>query len=110
MGGGEQAGDLLTRSVLDGQSGQARFTDSQDLALLVGKMDRAAEREQELWAAETRSPGSLKAFHTRVHRGDAGHRCQGSPLGRGGFCLPLLLQGHVGPAPLLRVTLRYAVS
>lgn len=85
MGGGEQLGDILTGYALDGRAELALFTDSQDLTRIVGDVDRAVlaqagvcardvtallldvnTPEGELWAAETRYPGSLKAFYTRV--------------------------------------------
>lgn len=85
MGGGEQVGDILTGCALDGRAELALFTDSQDLTRIVGDVDRATlaragvvpqdvtavllethAPDGELWAAETRFPGSLKAFYTRI--------------------------------------------
>ncbi|CAM3882171.1 hypothetical protein DESA109040_22715 [Deinococcus saxicola] len=78
-------GETMTGYELDGRSELALFTDSQDLAHLLEEMDRAAldragvcaedvtallldleTPDGELWAAETRYPGSLKAFYTRI--------------------------------------------
>ena len=80
-----EVGETVTGYELDGRLELALFTDSQDLADLLGEVDRVAlaragvcagdvtallldleTPEGELWAAETRYPGSLKAFYTRV--------------------------------------------
>lgn len=83
--GGPQVGDRLTGYALDGRAELALFTDSQDLTQLLDEVDRTAlaragvcagdvtallldleKPAGELWAAETRYPGSLKAFYTRI--------------------------------------------
>ena len=83
--GGTGVGDILTGYALDRRAELALFADSQDLTQIVGEVDRAAlaragvvpqdvtavlldthAPDGELWAAETRYPGSLKAFYTRI--------------------------------------------
>lgn len=77
-----EVGETVTGYELDARSELALFTDSQDLAHLLEEVDRpvldraGVRREDvtvlllgpqgELWAAETRYPGSLQAVYTRL--------------------------------------------